>query len=892
MEWGYNLILSFQCLKIKDQFMQFIEANATYITPNRRLAATLLKEYHSIQLQQKKVSFPTLDILPFNQWLNRLWQEYAIKHLITNKYLLSPDKEHIIWEDILNRSPATHNLLQLSETAEMAKSAWGILKQWQVSFNHPDFSYSEDSSTFQQWAEEFASICLENNWLDYDSLICELCELIAKKMLDLPIKILLIGFSEFTPIQEKLIKSCENAGSQIEINNTYAQQSHSYAQRIRLKDEETEITSMARFAKAIYQKNPQATIGCIVPQLEKMRDPLLAIFSNVFSEKNNFTLNPTLLPFNISAGKKLSSYPIIHTALQLLNLSTQPIDYHAFSQLLHSPFLGDAESEMLNRLRIDYTLCKENNTTLTLKKIDLFKESPHLAARFMKLMQHIEDAKVLYNINQWVDIFMDRLRILGWPGERSLNSHEYQVVQRFLEILNYYRSFNHISPEIQHEHALHYLTYLTSHTIFQPESPEANIQILGLLEAVGLSFDYIWILNMDDTTWPQPVKPNPFIPKQLQKKLNMPHASADRELEYSKRITEQLIFNAKYSIFSHAESNSEGELRESSLISHLPEVSLDQIELSHYQPPAKVIYLSQKLETIIDHQAPIASLIANSHGGVSIIKQQAACPFKAFAEIRLHAKKIELPTLGLTLRNRGNIIHKALELIWLTLQTSEKLSMYSDAALDALLEKNIWQAIEIILKNTTRTRYLILESMYLKTLLHQWLTFEKTRPPFKVIALEYEKKIIIGPMTLSIRIDRMDELADGKQLIIDYKTGRANSIKYWFSDRPEEPQLPIYCLSDADNIIGIAFAETHPDSINLKGMSQYAIEMDSIKPIKEIEYAENRSWETQLLKWQTIILKLSQDFYEGQAAVSPKNRVDTCQHCHLQAFCRINDACI
>ncbi len=66
---------------------------------------------------------------------------------------------------------------------------------------------------------------------------------------------------------------------------------------------------------------------------------------------------------------------------------------------------------------------------------------------------------------------------------------------------------------------------------FQAQSPAANVQILGILEAGGLLFDALWISGLDDSNWPAQPKPNPFIPKRLQRELKMPHASAERELE-------------------------------------------------------------------------------------------------------------------------------------------------------------------------------------------------------------------------------------------------------------------------------------------------------------------------------------------------------------------------
>ncbi len=91
--------------------------------------------------------------------------------------------------------------------------------------------------------------------------------------------------------------------------------------------------------------------------------------------------------------------------------------------------------------------------------------------------------------------------------------------------------------------ALEQLSQLTFNTIFQPQTPETPIQILGALEAAELPFKHLWVMQMDDSLWPSAPKPNPLLPSRLQKKYQMPHAAAERELFYCKKLTEQFKKN-------------------------------------------------------------------------------------------------------------------------------------------------------------------------------------------------------------------------------------------------------------------------------------------------------------------------------------------------------------
>jgi ATP-dependent helicase/nuclease subunit B len=877
-------------------FAKLDATNTTIITPNRRLSATILKKFNEHQVTQNITCWPTLDILPFNNWIQRLWQNYCQQDVAITPLILTQEQEQILWEEILNQAPTNDALLQLSATAELAKSAWGILKQWQVNPNQSAFELTEDSCAFQLWAKEFQKICTERNWLDANSLLDLLSEKIINGDIKLPPKIILTGFTEYTPQQKKFFGLCAEYNTQVSYHFNQCLAPNRSIQRVALIDEDTEIKTMALWAKSLLQPSASINIGCVVPNLEKVRDKILHTFSNIFSAEHTFTLNPTTLPFNISAGKTLSTYAIINSALQLLSLNNKTLSAANISHLLHSPFLGDAENERIKRAHFDTRLHNTNTTPPSLnalldtnEKINLTKSCPQLAERLLAFTKQTEQLKKNNSPSEWVAIFVELLTLLGWPGERSLNSQEYQVVQRWLELLQEFQSLDAILPLQTYQQALHYLNRLASKTIFQIQSPAAPIQILGLLEAAEIPFDHLWVMGLDDTTWPPAAKPNPFIPQRLQKNLSMPHANAEKELIYSTQLTTQLQNSSPHCVFSHALKNDDSELRPSALIAQIKEIPLEELRLESNAAPAQIIFQTKDLDIIQDDQAPSIQPNETLHGGVRIFKQQAACPFKAFAEIRLHAQPMEELKIGLRAQDRGTIVHKALELVWQVLKSSEFLINLNDDDLMTLITECGTRAIEkTTSKKVAETRYLGLELQRVEKLLFAWLQHEKSRPAFHVIAQEKEHSMTIGGIPLTMRVDRVDAVADGSHLIIDYKTGKNNQIKAWFSDRPDEPQLPLYCLMDPSKTSGIAFAEIHPDTLTFKGIAHEETGIPAITPINKVNYAEQRTWEQQIAHWQTVLTQLGTDFQHGQAKVNPKSD-ETCQYCHLQVLCRINE---
>lgn len=362
----------------KQMDFQNLSSDITIITANRRLSALYLKQHQQYQMN-KGETWSSLDILPFQSWLQRLWQQETAKNIENFPRILHPNQEQILWEEIIRESPH-HALLQITATAEMAKSAWQTLKQWLVDPNDSIFNVTTDTQVFQQWAKQFHKICRQENWLDTASLPDLLIKKIQAGEIHLPKNLLLVGFTELSPQQKKLFATCQTVGT--EVTHHVFTSNNKTTERIGLLDEETEIRTMARTAKMLLNQHPDNfKMGCIIPNLETIRDRVIQIFSEVLTEKNTYTIQHITLPFNISAGKSLNRYPIIHAALQLLNWQEE-ISMETLSHILRSPYLGEAEQERWERAQLDYRLRRENKNVNSLSDLMLSSHTiPPLSSR-------------------------------------------------------------------------------------------------------------------------------------------------------------------------------------------------------------------------------------------------------------------------------------------------------------------------------------------------------------------------------------------------------------------------------------------------------------------------------------------------------------------------------
>src|SRR5262249_35058242 len=141
---------------------------------------------------------------------------------------------------------------------------------------------------------------------------------------------------------------------------------------------------------------------------------------------------------------------------------------------------------------------------------------------------------------EWTEAWRDWLSALGWPGDRALDSAEYQAREAWDELLRDFGAIGAVETRLPRSGALSLLRSLAAEKLHQPESHEVSVQILGLLEAQGLTFDALWIAGLGAERWPPPPEPNALLPIEWQRERDLPRSSAARELRFARELTRRL----------------------------------------------------------------------------------------------------------------------------------------------------------------------------------------------------------------------------------------------------------------------------------------------------------------------------------------------------------------
>ncbi len=897
-----------------------LTAGSVVICATRRLAQTLARAHDAAAqaIGNTQASWQTLNTTTFQQWLAQRFAHMALRGheppALSQVRLLDPFQERLIWEQVIHEhlDHGTAMLFDVSALASTAAEAHALIINWAIPDSADNVAFaSEEQAQFRCWRSRFLARCQAERLIDGARLNAALIDHLHDASAALPEVIAFAGFDHITPLEAKFQAALRARGCTL-YTLTESFPAPGTAPALFAADHQAhECLSVARWATETLQRHPDARIGIVVPDLASYRNPLTDALEDM--------LDPALVrarhaaherPFNISLGQPLSTMPVVRTALTLLRVLGQPhaVEQSLISALLHSPYWS-ARTEADARARLDAGLRDSVAPQAPLQRYRsyahyLFEKQDLAAPHTQAYLQALQSAAPgLGNQSRlpsaWRRTMQSLLGQCGWLADGHLGSAEFQTREAFAKELGKLAQLDQITGKITFNRALSLLSQLCSERLFQPQTRGTPpIQILGALEAAGLEFDAVWVMGLSDNVWPPAAKPNPLLPAEAQRAAGSPNACATVQLDFARRIQQRLLRSAPEIRISYPRQAQAVVLQPSPLINDFgPATAL---------PPACALWAQHALAhnlplaAIDDARAPAIAEGAKVSGGTGLLRAQAICPAWGFYQYRLGAKSLAEPIEGLDPRKRGTLVHDTLEIFWKATHDLATLQSMSDAtrrtaiaeATDAVLSKfNADQKQEAL-----KPRQTALERQRLIRLIDAWLQLEARRKEdFCVLEAEGARDVIIEGIAAHMRIDRIDQLADGRTIIIDYKTGASIDTKNWARDRITEPQLPIYAAiaeGSHSNIAGVAFGLVHIAGLGFKGITQE----DQLLPgVHGIDSDKGRryfaadtfpDWPSLLAHWSQAIHQVAREIREGDAGVRLTAEADIA-YCEVKPLLRI-----
>ena len=402
-----------------------------------------------------------------------------------------------------------------------------------------------------------------------------------------------------------------------------------------------------------------------------------------------------------------------------------------------------------------------------------------------------------------------------------------------------------IEPRLGGGEAVGLLARTPTETPFQPESAVAPIQILGLLEAVGLPFDALWVTGMAADAWPPAPQPNPLLPLAWQRERDVPHADAARELAYARRLTDRLLRGAPEVVFSGRSGSTIAPDCARRCCRRWPRwrtgcpprpdrpgrgaaggqrmVGAVDIEAGRHDASSPPCRDWTRCATATRRRSAGPPLTTGSR----VIVAQSECPFQALANVRWDAEPWPPPLTGLSAGERGTLVHDGAGGVLARVRTQAR-----------LLELVGTDRIRGTDRRGRRRRrsgaggraapelpavVLAGEAQRLARTLRDWLAASiAARPPFDVRGIETDGTLEFPGLDLRLRFDRVDALDDGGVALIDYKSGSVAAPGKWFEyasagTAARALRAGAACRRARASVRAVAYAQLKPGEVKAVG---------------------------------------------------------------------------
>ena len=875
---------------------EFLRSGGVLLVPNHQGAQQWqdkLGVWRCQQSQRRVVAAPAIHAIDL--WLSQLWQQLALQCTAPELgwRVLSPGEEELLWQQLLDEQELL-SLLNTQGTARHLREAGDLLQLWRVSLQElrnsiPGSEAATDNDTLiaWRWLQAFERQCRQQQLLRGSEQLAILLRLLQEQGEQvrhlLPSKVWWLGFDDPPPLYRDLQLSMQKLGIEL-LAITEPQECVQGAVHV-YPDMAHEMRAAALWCEQLLQGSPLARIGIVCPTLYSQAPALLRIFKQHLPAHEIYcSVMPTL-----------AQHAFLNTALQCLTLMETECDSLSLCQLLRSPWLRGAREETTQRSALELRLRKQGELqtqSTSLREYCAQQEKPWHCPVLANVLPSLHALTLRYkhkqSLSAWLALFQQYwqqlLAMEDLMQERSLQ----EAWQRWCDAIAHCSS---LFGAMTRQRALQLLHALAGNISLPHTRGNAAVRILTPVEAAGLQFTHLWVLQLHAEAWPPPAQPNPLLPLKLQRERVMPAADPTAELKRARHQWQRWHHAASEQlVLSYPQQMNELPVEPSPFLAGLQVQTATPLAVpASLHPVYRAFPPNQLVLQTEERLLPPAP--SQLQGPSSLLSSQAACPFKAFATQRLGARELPAFQLGLQASVVGELLHKVLQQFWLSLRDSIALgdSTRSEIALQQAITDGL-RAIARRYPHTLTPRFRQLEAQRLQALLARWLEVERERRPFQVLMTEYELQWHWQQLQVNVRLDRVDRSEHGL-LVVDYKTGRVKNPD-WQSERPRDPQLLLYHAALASQLpeeptVGLLYARITLDELAFSGITATdeglsTLAFDSHKGLT----AEN--WAALEQHWQQVLGALAQEYLQGLVIVEPKFH-DSCQYCHLPSLCRIDE---
>jgi ATP-dependent helicase/nuclease subunit B len=884
-------------LELAPHLAAALSAGQTLVVPTAQRAAALRLGFAAQQLAVGRRAFRTPDVQSLNGWLRGQPRRDSHGHPLRR---LGASEEWLLWRDAVAEAAARQSLPAAAGLVDAVRQSATLLFEWRID---PDALRQAGTPEATLLGESLAG--MDARLLDLSAAAS--WRALAQLADDPPGRIpAFAGFAFHTPARRALFAAWERGGSAApEYAGGYAPAATHIAQA---QDPAAELAWAAQWCAERLTATPTARLLVIVPELVRRHGEVRRVFAAALDPGylSRGASAPEAALFALEGAAPLRSYAPVVDGLRALQVLTQPIELSELSQWLRGGAwrLPDAA----RRAQLDVWLRGVVPPRLNARQLlqalraappALLAHADEVAAVITRALDALGGSRA--TLGEWSGRFGRVLAIwdLTARAARQRSSHTQQVLQRLDELLEECGSLPAALGQFNAVEALSVFVQLLARTRFEPASGDAAVTLSASFADPILRYDGIWVSGLHAGAIPEHARFDPFIPASLQRQAGIIAADPAALVDQAQRALATLARSSHEFVVSAPAHAEDRELAASPL---LGPYAAHPFALAHRHPEElpRTLRAARRVERYEDEPGLPWAQGVPLPAGTRALELQSRCPFRAYAQLRLAADPLESPLPGITPRERGRMLHRALELLWQGLGGSAGLAVArAEDSLNLRIDRCVAQAADEILHGADpdgaadeafsaaadatgllelRRAAITRERGRAARLIRQLCELEGARAPFAIQELETAHRLEIAGALINVRIDRVDRLEDGTHAILDYKSGRAVSPD-WDVERTTHPQLLVYLQAAGVPVSALAVAHLDPKFVVFKGIG------DQDGRLPGVEAAGD--WAAQMAGWRQQVAQLAGDFVRGHAAVDPMD--GACDYCHLHAFCRIAD---
>lgn len=882
------------------------------LTSGGRLARHLKHKYRESQMAANKQGWDSPDILTLNAWIRMVWNmTWPLIRPLSRLSCLA------LWKKASSRVPPPEPFVPDLKLFQTMDETYKVL----VRHGLPPEGPAAPPTPLLAWRREviqrFEDLANERKGFHPALLPAHLAGAIREGAVRLPANIVLAAFEAPAPIEEELFECLAGACtlSRFDLPSGAPQKRKGVVMPSRKQETAWLVRQLVMDARAVSLNR----IGVVVPDTETYVPHIRQALREIVGKP----LDQSLSAYNISVGTSLLERSLVQAGLLPLSFWTQGEPRTLLLSMLLSPYYGRGATVRDRIARADRAW-RTHGLDAGLSSL-------------LRVLSH-QSPELFTLLNQGEPLFEESLRAFTRVSART-GAEWVHIVEGFWDAVGFpvtadeadtgaWRHLKTILHLVREDlkttnMSLSDFTGLLRHLLSEElvhirGSEEAGIQILGIIESRGLSFEKLYVLGLSSGSLPRPVRPLPLLDPWERHQVR--GATAESQFGFAQEAFSHLLACAPDVTLIRPEEDLAEPLAPSPFWAQAVEKETRRvIDLWNAPDPvwARAAWLQQAKKGLERPAAfppvdpPVEEEVLPKTLSVSRLSIAFACPFRFYAETILKVLPLDELIIGISPMDRGSCLHRALALFTRRCR-EEDLTVKTDrAAMEALLRECSDEALascgEPLRAGTDpqgphgwrmeRRRWISSDKSGAPGLLTQWLDLELQRldEGWQWLCEEssFDGLTFPGwPFSITGRIDRIDYHKDKGLMLWDYKSGdhpAGRAVVEYLAD----PQIPAYVQAAKENRIADAAKRTGPD-VNISG-GYISLKTPSVVSHKEIA-PKGKSWDQVLKQWQEAVARLGKMLASGQFRAEPYPVSDgigqerACRYCPYRPLCNRSEA--